>query len=98
MYKLEKTDIFDKWLRKLKDRRAKVKILFRLQLIEEKGHFGDCEPIGKGLSELRIHYGKGYRIYLKKKNDKIVILLSGGDKSTQNKDIDKAIDIWQSLK
>ena len=63
MYSIEKTDVFDKWLRKLKDHRAKAKILFRIQRIEEQGNFGDCEPVGQGISELRIHYAKGYRVY-----------------------------------
>jgi putative addiction module killer protein len=62
MYSVEKTDEFDKWLSKLKDKRAKAKILFRIQRIEENGNFGDCEPVGQGLSELRIHYAKGYRV------------------------------------
>ena len=65
MYIIEKTDEFDKWLRKLKDIRAKTKILFRIQRIEQYGNFGDCEPVGEGISELRIHYAKGYRVYLK---------------------------------
>ena len=89
MYSIEKTDEFDKWLRKLKDRRAKAKILFRIQRIEEHGNFGDCEAVGQGLSELRIHYAKGYRVYLKDIDGRIVFLLNGGDKSTQQKDIKK---------
>ena len=94
MYIIEKTPEFDKWLRKLRDQRAKAKILFRIQRIEEQGNFGDCEPIGQGMSELRIHYAKGYRIYLKEKNGTIVVLLNGGDKSTQSKDINKAKELW----
>lgn len=65
MYLIEKTSEFDKWFRKLKDRKAKAKILMRLQRIEEQGNFGDCQSVGEGISELRIHYAKGYRIYLK---------------------------------
>ena len=60
MYKIEKTDDFDKWLRKLKDLRAKAKILFRIQKIENDEHFGDCEPVGNGIRELKIDYAKGY--------------------------------------
>ena len=59
MYKIEKTDDFDKWLRKLKDLRAKAKILFRIQKIENDEHFGDCEPVGNGIRELKIDYAKG---------------------------------------
>ena len=60
MYKIEKTDDFDKWLRKLKDLRAKTKILFRIQKIENNEYFGDCEPVGNGIPELKIDYAKGY--------------------------------------
>ncbi|CAD5249667.1 MULTISPECIES: type II toxin-antitoxin system RelE/ParE family toxin [unclassified Imperialibacter] len=98
MYSVEKTDEFDKWLKKLKDSRAKAKILFRIQRIEEHGNFGDCEPVGQGLSELRIHYGKGYRVYLKDVNGRIVLLINGGDKSSQQKDIGKAKQLWEDYK
>ena len=94
MYFVEKTDEFEKWFRKLKDRRAKAKILFRIQRIEEYGNFGDCEPVGQGISEMRIHYAKGYRLYLKEHKDKKVLLLNGGQKSTQQKDIKKAKQLW----
>ena len=98
MYSIEKTDVFDKWLIKLKDHRAKAKILFRIQRIEEQGNFGDCEPVGQGISELRIHYAKGYRVYLKEYNGRVVILLNGGTKSSQQKDIDKAKGLWLNYK
>jgi len=98
MYIIEKTDEFDKWLRKLKDIRAKTKILFRIQRIEQYGNFGDCEPVGEGISELLIHYAKGYRVYFKEYGGKIVLLLNGGDKSTQQKDITKAKQIWSDYK
>lgn len=98
MYSIEKTNEFEKWFRKLKDNRAKAKILFRIQRIEEQGNFGDCEPAGKGISELRIHYAKGYRVYFKEYTDKIVLLLNGGNKSTQQKDIEKAKQIWTEYK
>lgn len=97
MYFIEKTDEFDKWLRKLKDLRAKAKILFRFQKIESEGHFEDCKPVGSGISELRINYAKGYRIYFSERNGRIVVLLIGGDKSTQKKDIEKAKQILKKL-
>ncbi len=97
MYFIEKTTEFDKWLRKLKDLRAKVKILTRIQKLEEDEHFGNCEPVGDGIKELKIDYAKGYRIYFKEKDQKIIILIFGGDKSTQQKDIEKAKEIWKSL-
>ncbi|ENN8378691.1 type II toxin-antitoxin system RelE/ParE family toxin [Providencia rettgeri] len=78
-----------KWFTSLKDKKAKAKILMRLERMEE-GNFGDAEPIGDGLSELRIHQGKGYRVYFGNKNNKIILLLCGGDKSTQQTDIRKA--------
>ena len=98
MYFIEKTVEFDKWLVKLKDLRAKAKILFRIQKIETDGHFGDCEPVGDGIRELKINYAKGYRVYFKEKDGKIILLLAGGDKSTQQKDIEKAKEIWRKIK
>jgi len=98
MYKIEKTDDFDKWLRKLKDLRAKAKILFRIQKIENDEHFGDCEPVGNGIRELKIDYAKGYRVYFKESDGKIIILLIGGDKSTQQRDIEKAKEILKRIK
>jgi putative addiction module killer protein len=82
----------------LKDIRAKSKILFRIQKLETDEHFGDCKPAGDGISEMRINYAKGYRVYFKEKDNKIVILLIGGDKSTQQKDIEKAKRIWNKIK
>jgi putative addiction module killer protein len=98
MYFIEKTVAFDKWLKKLNDVRAKAKILFRIQKLENDEHFGDCEPVGNGISELKINYAKGYRIYFKETDGKVIILLIGGDKSTQQKDIEKAKEIWNKLK
>ena len=98
MYLIEKTDEFDKWLRKLKDIRAKAIILFRIQKVENLGQLGNCESVGQGIRELKIDYAKGYRIYFKEKDGKIIILLVGGDKSTQHKDIERAKLILFSLK
>ena len=98
MYSIEKTVEFDKWLRKLADLRAKAKILFRIQKLENEEYFGDCKPVGEGISELKINFAKGYRIYFKKIDGKIIILLIGGDKSTQKKDIEKAKEIWEKIK
>lgn len=97
MYFIEKTAEFDKWLRRLKDLRAKAKILFRIQMLEFEEHYGDCKPVGGGIRELKINYAKGYRVYFKEKNGKIVILLIGGDKSTQERDIVKAKEIWNKI-
>jgi len=98
MYFIEKTREFDKWFRKLNDLRAKAIILLRLQKLEKDEHFGNYEPVGDGIRELKINFAKGYRIYFKEIDGKIIILLFGGDKSTQQKDIEKAKDIWNKLK
>jgi putative addiction module killer protein len=97
MYFIEKTEEFDKWFRKLRDLKAKAKILFRILKLENDEHFGDCKSVGDGISELKINYARGYRIYFKETNGKIIILLIGGDKSTQQKDIDKAKEIWKKI-
>jgi putative addiction module killer protein len=90
MFFIEKTTEFDKWLRKLKDLKAKAKILFRIQKLETDGHFGDCKPVGNGIQEMRVNFSKGYRVYFIEKEGRIIVLLIGGDKSTQQKDIEKA--------
>jgi putative addiction module killer protein len=97
MYFIEKTNEFDKWFKKLKDLRAKAKILFRIQKLQDEEHFGEWKPIGDGINELKINYAKGYRIYFKETDGKIIILLIGGDKSTQEQDIKKAKDIWKKI-
>lgn len=97
MFFIEKTTEFDKWFRKLNDLKAKAKILFRIQKLENDEHFGDCKSVGDGILEMRVNFGKGYRVYFKEKEAKIIILLVGGDKSTQQKDIDKAKEIWKKL-
>ena len=98
MFFIEKTTEFDEWFRKLNDLTAKAKILFRIQKLERDEYFGDCKPVGDGIKELKINYAKGYRVYFKEQNGKIIILLIGGDKSTQQKDIEKAKEIWKLLK
>lgn len=98
MFLIEKTTEFDKWLRKLNDITAKAKILFRIQRLEKEEYFGDCKLVGGGIKELRINYSKGYRVYFKETDGRIIILLVGGDKSTQQKDIEKAKEIWNKIK
>jgi len=72
--------------------------LFRIQKIENDEHFVDCEPVGNGIRELKIEYAKGYRVYFKESDGKIVILLIGRDKSTQQRDIEKANEILKRIK
>lgn len=90
------TEIFDGWIDELKDLRAKTKIQARIRRLKN-GNFGDIEPVGEGFSEMRIHEGKGYRIYLKSHGKIIVILLCGGDKGTQQKDITRAKSIYKEI-
>lgn len=71
--------------------------MFRIQKIENDEHFGDCEPVGNGIRELKIDYAKGYRVYFKESDNKIIILLIGGNKSTQQKDIIKAKEILKRI-
>jgi putative addiction module killer protein len=85
-------------LKKLKDLRAKAKILFRIQKLERDEHFGDCKPVGEGVRELKINFAKGYRVYFKERDEKIIILLLGGNKSSQQKDIERARQIWKKIK
>lgn len=89
MLRLKQSETFLKWHRKLKDERAKALIAARLLRLAD-GHPGDVAPVDDGISELRIHYGPGYRIYYCQRGAVIILLLCGGDKSTQAKDITTA--------
>ncbi len=90
------TEVFEKWIRRLRDQRAKASILTRIERIED-GNFGDRNSVGGGISELRIHVGQGYRVYYIVRRRKVVILLCGGDKSSQQRDIDRAHQISGEL-
>lgn len=96
MYLIKQTDIFSKWLKKLKDIKGKVSIIRRIDRIKQ-GNFGDYKSVGEGISELRITTGPGYRVYYTKKDDEIIILLIGGNKSTQAEDIAKAKQLQKEL-
>lgn len=96
MIQIKSTTIFREWLDALKDLRARSKIQTRIKRLQF-GNFGDVKSVGDGISELRITEGKGYRVYLKNQNGVIVILLCGGDKSTQDNDIKKAKALAQEL-
>ena len=89
MVELKQTETFRKWRTRLKDERARVLIASRLDRLAF-GHAGDAEPVGQGISELRIHHGPGYRIYFQRRGNTIIVLLCGGNKSTQAKDIKAA--------
>ena len=96
MITIKQTDEFARWLSGLRDNRAKQKIATRLQRLKF-GHFGDVEPIGGGLSELRIHEGQGYRVYFRQNGQEIILLLCGGNKKTQQRDISRAHEIMKEL-
>ncbi|MDR0578868.1 MAG: type II toxin-antitoxin system RelE/ParE family toxin [Candidatus Accumulibacter sp.] len=89
-------ETFDTWFDGLKDRAAKHRIQMRIDRAEY-GNFGDCEPVGEGVSEMRIHYGPGYRVYYKRMGMEIYVLLAGGDKSTQRRDIETALELAGKL-
>jgi len=96
MYIIKQTNYFSKWLSKLKDVKGKVSILRRVERMK-LGNFGDHKSVGNDINELRITTGPAYRIYYTKQNDEIVVLLIGGDKSSQSDDIKKANEILKEL-
>jgi putative addiction module killer protein len=89
MFEVRQTQEFREWLHKLRDDRARVKITERLLRVEG-GNFGDVEPVGDGVSELRVDYGPGYRVYFIRRGRVVIVILCGGDKRTQTKDIKRA--------
>ena len=97
MYKIKKSTHFVKWIGTLKDLKGKIAIVRRIERMSH-GNFGDVKSVGDGVSELRIRVGPGYRVYFSEFNNKLVVLLVGGDKSTQSKDINKAKALLEELK
>ncbi|KPF99173.1 hypothetical protein IP86_09630 [Rhodopseudomonas sp. AAP120] len=93
---IRKTPEFERWLRHLRDQRARVRILLRLDRLE-LGNPGDAAPVGEGVNELRIHYGPGYRVYFVERGATLVVLLCGGDKSSQAADIAAAKKLARDL-
>jgi len=93
---IRKTDVFAIWLDGLRDIRARARILARIERLAS-GNPGDVRPVGQGVSELRIDYGPGYRVYYKQHGQLVIFLLAGGDKRTQAKDIETALRLAQNL-
>jgi putative addiction module killer protein len=93
---IRKTAVYAKWLDGLRDMRARARVLVRVERLAA-GNPGDAAPVGEGVSELRIHYGPGYRVYYKQLGRELVILLAGGDKRTQTKDIVTALRLARDL-
>lgn len=96
MIEIRQTEVFSKWLRGLRDRQARARIQTRIDRLQ-LGLAGDVKPVGEGVSELRIDYGPGYRIYFAQRGRALVILLAGGDKRTQDTDIKKALKLARDL-
>jgi putative addiction module killer protein len=96
MLQIRKTEAFARWLDGLRDVRARARVQVRIERLAS-GNAGDVEPIGEGVSELRIDYGPGYRVYYKKQGRELVILLAGGDKRTQSADIKTALRLARNL-
>jgi putative addiction module killer protein len=91
-----RTEQFDAWLSALKDKVGRARILHRIRSAEH-GNFGDCEPVGEGVSEMRVHVGPGYRIYFARREKVVYLLLLGGDRSSQKRDIEQAIEMARAL-
>jgi len=89
VYQLQASAVFDDWVQNLRDQNARARVLARLESAEH-GNLGDVKSVGGGIREMRIHYGPGYRIYFAQKGKVLLLLLCGGDKSTQSRDIAKA--------
>ena len=87
-----RTEAFDIWLSALRDKVGRARIVHRIRSAEH-GNFGDCEPVGEGVSEMRVHVGPGYRVYYTRRGEVVYLLLAGGDKSTQKRDIQRAIEM-----
>jgi len=88
---------FTDWLNGLRDKIAQARIRIRLRQVQA-GNFGDCEPVGEGVIELRVHVGAGYRVYCARHGKTIVLLLCGGDKGSQTADIKRAKELWSEWK
>lgn len=96
MFEVRQTEEFSDWLLRLKDKMAQAHIVRRLQRFQS-GNLGDVKPVGEGVSEARIHHGAGYRLYFKQKGSVLIVVLCGGDKSTQDADIDRAKRLLKGL-
>ena len=96
MIEIRKTEVFARWLDDLRDMCARARVQVRIERLAS-GHPGDVKSVGEGVSELRIHYGPGYRVYSTKRGAAVVILLAGGDKRTQAADIRMATRLAKNL-
>ena len=97
MFTFIRSSLFDQWLSTLVDQKAKARIFARLKSAA-LGNFGDCESVGEGVSEMRVHYGPGYRVYFVRRGATVYLLLTGGDKGSQKRDISRAKELAKALK
>ncbi len=96
MLEVRRTEVYARWLDGLKDVRARARVLVRVERLVA-GNPGDVRPVGEGVSELRIDYGPGFRVYFKRQGRTVVVLLAGGDKRTQSADIETALRLARNL-
>ena len=96
MFHFERSQAFADWLDSLRDTIGKARIIARLRAAEH-GNFGDCESVGEAVYEMRVHYGPGYRMYFTRRGEVVYLLLVGGNKSTQKRDIKRAIQMAQNI-
>lgn len=96
MIEVRETDVFAAWFERLRDRQARARITARIRRLS-LGNPGDVKPVGGGISEMRIDYGPGYRVYFVRRGEVVVILLCGGDKRTQRRDIERALELADEL-
>jgi len=97
MFQLVQTQVFSKWLRGLRDPIGRAHVQKRLDQLA-LGHFGDVKPVREGVSEMRIHYGPGYRVYFMRQHRAVIVLLAGGEKDSQLRDIRQAIEIARQIR
>jgi len=96
MLEIRQTDYFTKWIRGLRDIRARARVQARIDRLAD-GNAGDVKPVGEGVSEMRITYGPGYRVYYTWQGKQLIVLLAGGDKRTQKRDIERALRLAREL-
>lgn len=97
MIEVRETEAYSNWFASLKDSQARARIVLRIRSLS-LGNAGDCKPVGKGVSEMRIHYGPGYRVYFVRRGKTVAILLGGGDKSSQKEDIAAALVLARGMR
>ena len=96
MVEIRQTEVYARWFRRLRDRDARVRIDSRIRRLS-LGNPGDLRPVGEGVSEIRIDYGPGYRVYFVQRSQALVVLLAGGDKGSQERDIRRALELARGL-